>query len=529
MRSRLGGTIALVVALLSVPCARAATDTPLPVAHDARHAQPTPAAASAKPSVPAREKQKMGPSTAFLRQSRAALALDDDAEAGRALSDVIAHPEFGLLDAHEQRAVLSRAGETAIRGKDFPRARSLLLRATAAGSSNPDDWYYLSQLELQREDHEAAARHMLRLVHGWPHLLDNLHPGSVLSIVRGLKDDSPTRLELIQALFDSGWDNKGIGLGDVWYELALLRVARGEPEAAQAAFARITSPTALIKLRADRRFDALVDPAAPAFDVEAAAERRIEHLRELAGTRRDNLEVRVELGGALLMLGRHEEALRLADEALARIRDATEDAPAFHDMDQHVWLLNHRAIALRRLDRIDEAHADLLAASRMSEEGMPNVSQALNLGQFMCQLGRPAEAKAAIAPAEDLSGYGRMVKSHVELCAALQSGDRAAARRALANLRKHREDSAAIWIEALVEDGQLDAAAKAIKAALTASGTRGEILAWLQQYREMTPLPGYAPTHARWRTLMARADVRQAFAEVGRIQRYDIFFGYGTE
>ncbi len=517
--------------MISVPAA-AETVAPLPAAHDAQHARPVRAEAFDKQVAAPAAKRKTGPSTAFLRQRQAAMALGDDGDAAaadRALAAVIAHPDFGLLGTADQRFVLSRAGMMALRVDDQARARGLLERATASGSSNPDDWYFLAQLARQRKDHDDATRYLLRLVHGWPHLLDNLQVGAVLPIVHETKQDPAARLELMQALFDSGWDNRGLGLDDVWYELALLRVERGEPEAARRLFNRISAPTTLVRLRADKRFDALVDPAAAAFDVEAAAERRVGHLRQLAETRGNLLEPRAELGNALLMLGRHEEALAVLDEALARLRAAPADAPAFEDMDQHVWLLNNRAIALRRLGRIDDAVAELTAASRMTEDGLPNVSQALNLGQFFCQLGRPAEARAVIAPAVDLSGYGRMVKAHVELCAARQAGDAAAARRALAYLRKHRDDSAAIWIEGLVEADQMDAAARALADAVAATETRGDILAWLQQYRQMPPLPGYAPVHARWRALMARADVQRAFARVGRIQRYDIFFGYGTE
>lgn len=49
------------------------------------------------------------------------------------------------------------------------------------------------------------------------------------------------------------------------------------------------------------------------------------------------------------------------------------------------------------------------------------------------------------------------------------------------------------------------------------------MLAAVQDYRELAPLPAFQPVVQRWRDLLMRADVQQAIANVGRIERYPIF------
>jgi hypothetical protein len=291
--------------------------------------------------------------------------------------------------------------------------------------------------------------------------------------------------------------------------------------------ARTTSSEALVKFRVDRRFDAMLDHDAAELDIAAAAARRVERLRALAAERPRNLEVRMELGAALLATGQHVEVITLANETLAAISAAPADSPAFDDPDYAVWTLNNRAIAQRRMGRLSDAQADLLRGATMEEYGGANVSQALNLGQFLCQRGRPDQALAAIGNVGEMSGYGRMVQASIEHCIALQLQDTAAARRALAYLRKHREDSHEIWIWALVEADRMDEAASALVTALADPESRDEMLWAIQRYREPEPLPAFVAAQARWRALLARDDVLAAVARVGRIEQQPIFASGG--
>lgn len=499
-------------------------------AHDARHLQPPPVDPFRKAVVPPREARKQGVSPDYARRWRAAMALGDQgdaADADRALAQLMAHPEFPALSAGEQRATWSRAAWMAVRLDDLARARGLVDRAIAAGSDDPDDVYLLAQLDSHQGDHEAAARHLHDLAVRWPHVLDHLGTDVVLRIARQAPEEAPVRVQLMEALLHADWDGNGLGVGDLWYRLALHYQARGDAAGVRTAVARTTAPDALVKFRADRRFDALLDRDDAALDVAAAAQRRVDHLRRLAAERPDSLEVRMELSYALLATGRHADVVALATETLAAVSAGTTDAPAFADPQYAVWLLNNRAIAQRRLGKLYDAQADLFRGATLDEYGGANVSQALNLGQFLCQRGRPDEALAAIGRVGSMSGYGRMVQASIEHCAAVQQQDAAAARRALGYLRDHRDEAQDIWIWALVEAERMDEAAQALIAALETPKTRGEMLAALQDYREPDPLPAFLPVQERWRALLAREDVRQAVDTVGRIERYPIFSSGG--
>lgn len=498
--------------------------------HDAHHQQPPAAISLGKTGPSLHEKRKQGVAPAYARQWRDAMALGDNgdaADADRALATVMARPEFAVLSADEQRATWSRAAWMAVRLDDHARARRWATRAIEAGSDDPDNVYLLAQLDGHAGARADAARRLRDLAVRWPHVLRHLDTGFVLRTARQAPDDAPLRFQLMEALLQADWDGNGLGTGDLWYQLALLYQARGDAAGVRRAVARTTSPEALVMFRVDRRFDALLDRDAATFDIAAAAKRRVERLRTLAAERPRSLEVRVELGSALLATGQHAEVVALASETLAALSAGKADAPAFDDPDQAVWLLNHRAIARRRLGKVYDAQADLFRGTQMSESGGTNVSQVLNLGQFLCQRGRPDEALATLRLVGEMSGYGRMVQASVEHCAAVQHNDTAAARRALGYLRQHRDDALEIWLWALVEADRIDEAAKALIGALAAPATRGDLLAAVQDYREPVALPAFAPVQERWRALLARDDVRAAVDRVGRIERQPIFASSG--
>ena len=516
------GAVLLVAANHGV-LAQSATST---AAHDAHHQQPPSVSALGKHGPAPREKRKQGVSPGYARQWRAALAMGDQgdaADADRALARVMAHREFTTLVAGDQRATWSRAAWMATRLGDNTRARRWVTRAVEAGSDDPDDVYLLAQLDDRDGAHEAAARHLRDFAVRWPRMLRYLDTDFVLGVARQAPQDAPIRLHLLEALLQSGWDANGLGIGDLGYQLALLYQARNDIAGVRRAIALTTSPDVLVKFRVDRRFDGVVDRDTEALDIEAAARRRVASLRTLADRRPRSLEIRMELGYALLATGQHAETVTLANQTLAALSAAPADAPAFEDPHYAVWVLNNRAIAQRRLGKLYDAQADLFRGTLMAESGSANVSQVLNLGQFLCQRGRPDEALAAVGRVGNMSGYGRMVQASVEHCAAIQQQDGTAARRALDYLRDHRDDAQEIWIRALVEADRMDDAAQALIAALAAPATRGDMLAAVQDWREPAALPAFVPVQARWRALLAREDVRRAVAAVGRIERQPIF------
>lgn len=458
------------------------------------------------------------------RLGAAAQYLDEErlVEAEAELAAIIADARFAKLEPGMRHATLMMGGFAAMGIGQAAHARE---RFTAAIALDPDDSEsrtWLFALEADLGNTEAAASHLIRLARQWPERLEMLEVGSIGRFVHGMDFKAASRLEVLQALFDSGWTHSGLGASALWYELAVMRIDRGEAQGARAAVARVTGPLELIKLISDKRFDSIVDPRAPEFDIERAARRNVDELRVLALLNPTRLDAEMELGYAMLVAGMHDEVITTADGILAAIEQSAPDDGAFEDLEHKIWIMNHRAIALRRLGRHDEALATLQRASKLSEEGQANVSQALNLGTFHCDFGRPDEALDAISVLGGMSGYGRMVQARIQQCAALLKGDHPTAEQALAYLRQHRSDSASILMRALLHAGRMDEAAQLLIEELDAPESRGEALLGIQQYQTPVATPGQREIDARRKELLARTDVLASIAKVGRTGRFAI-------
>lgn len=461
-----------------------------------------------------------------LATGRALLRKRDHVGAGRTFDDILAHPLFGTLSAEERRAAWSGAAGADIEADRLDRARERTRRAIEADPGDADDWYRLSTLNYDLEDHDAAAAAFIELAQRWPELLVNVNQDYITWLLDRLERGSPRRVEYLQSLFDARWERPEYGSDRLWYQLALAHLENGDEDRARAVVRRIIAPELVVRMRSDRRFDSAIDRDGWTFDAGRSAERAIEAQRDRVAAQPRNLMARVQLTYRLLEAGQHAQTLRVADEALRAIAEAgvADEAP-FDDIQQQIWLMNNRAIALRRLGRVDEALDELLRASRLVESGGGNVSQSLNLGMFMAQLGRADEARASIgrAPEQTMTGYGRMVRALVELRIALLREDRAAERRAFAYLRRHREDAPDAYLDALLLTGRIEDAAQALIARLASPEDRGDALFYLQEFRENAPLPGDAAHREHFRRMRDRDDLRAAVEAVGRIERHPVF------
>ena len=188
--------------------------------------------------------------------------------------------------------------------------------------------------------------------------------------------------------------------------------------------------------------------------------------------------------------------------------------------EELAWTMDYRARALAQLGRFDEAVAQLRAAAERPEYGAPNVSQSINLAGLLADLGRGAEAEAIVAQvmARGLSPYGRMQAEAVRACA--RTGPAA---EALAYLREHQADAPAALQDALICEGDLQAAARLYIERLSDPDRRTSALAELQDYATppvMTPLQQAAIR--RREQLRRRPDVQAAIARVGRIEHYNL-------
>ena len=494
-----------------------------------------PGPASAAGDAPAtQESQHHGPSQFALQMRSVSILVEqaEYAEASRLLAQAMAQPQFASAAPRERRDALSLAGALAITLEDMATAREYYLQAVDADPGHAEDWYWLLLLEADMGMLEEAAGHLAIFARRWPALLDGTEADFgefdaplFGQLVYGLDKDAPVRLELLQALFDSGWDWNGRGADELWHELALLHLRRGDEAATRATLQRMRSPDVLVALRSDARFDALFDRDDPRFDVARANAARIATLRGLADARPRDLGLRVALGYALLAGGENAEMLRLADAVLAP--RAMPGPEPFDDMDELPWIINLRGIALRRLGRIDEALAQFVRAAGYQGVDPPDISHALNLGYFHCGLGNAAAAIDAIAAADHMSDYGRMVQAGIQHCAAWLQGDRDAARVALDYLREHRNDGPEMWVRALVREDRMDEARDGLLEMLASDDRRDTALELLQQYRKVAPLPGAVEVEARWDALLTLPEVLEAASRVGRVERYGLYRSTG--
>lgn len=450
---------------------------------------------------------------------------DQVPEARRLMGNLRADARFDALPREFRFAVLGVAGYVEMDDGQPEAARLLFRQALELQDTDPDLWHWLSWVESQLDRHDDAALSLARLFQQAPDRMDNIQDNHIWRLVHEPGVSPAARTELLQAIFDSGWKREPLGgASGLHYELALIRAGQGDIAALRRIVPTVTWPGDIVRMRSDKRFDAVVDPDEPAFDPLTAAARLVKSLQAQVRRAPDRLDILTHLQSALLVVGRFEEVITLAEDVQSAIESAPAHKPPYSDMDKLAWVQNQHARALEGLGRFDMSLARLEAASRLEESGRPNVSQALNLAQMYASLDRPDEALAASARAgSDMSDIGRMVKASAEQRAYLRKGDVVAAAKALDFLRENRATSETIYLDALVEAGDLDTAAAVLTAQLESADDRAEVLYKLQDFKDLPTPPAYAAVLANWKVLIARPDVQAAVARVGRISKVDLY------
>src|SRR4029077_12382171 len=117
----------------------------------------------------------------------------------------------------------------------------------------------------------------------------------------------------------------------------------------------VTDEYALISMRADRRFDAVIAAIPAQFDVDAAAKKRLESFQATVEKAPRLLEPKLIVINLLLEQQHYSVALAAADGVLAEIHSKSDPKQWYEDFDeQYVWILDSRSRVLRRLGRWDE-------------------------------------------------------------------------------------------------------------------------------------------------------------------------------
>lgn len=456
-------------------------------------------------------------------KSAAEQAMEGDTlGAGIAYDRLLPDPRMASLDVRVRSAAWLMGAQVAARQGEEKVALQRLDTALQVDPHNGAARLVLGQHQIFKDEINAGTDNLIQGIvdtDGAPELDANF----VHHLHLRLKQEPVRRLALLQALFDHHWKIEGVEPMELWTVLATLQVEANQGDKVVATLERIDAPLTLVTLRSDKRFDAYLHRDDPRHDPVAAARRRIDQLRVDTMLSPGVNQIATELSHALLVAGELEDVVGMT-QPLEDIASKLSASPG--EEGQHIaWLLDHRAIALRRLGRFDEAVATRELAARMADPTQDSVSQALNLGTLYVGLHRPALARQAVKDLTNLSSYGDGVLQLVNLRAALQLNDTAAAEQARQALLAQREVNPMLYREGLLIDNRMDDAAASLISQLQDPMERGSALRDLQELREGPPLPANATLDARYRALAQRADVQATVNRVGRIETYPLFDG----
>lgn len=454
-------------------------------------------------------------------------ALLKQAEASKAtvarIEALVTSPAFAQLEPVERCNAYWLAGAAKYDLKDYPASARYYAKAVDCPEMPKDVWTGLFSAALASSDWDNAARSLQTLLEHYPAELANFKDWTVFRTVGkagGLEKGSDRRFALLDALYDTGWKPSEGDMDSLLADLAAGLVDRGLTIRATRVAQQIRDPYVLARARADKRFDALFDHAAPEFDPEVQAGKDLErHARRMA----DNPRKLGELNSYAfyLMLNRHPDtALKLLDDALAGAAAAPKGKPPYDDLgDQLEWTKDYRQRALLDLGREDEAVAMEIEAAKSA--GDDTVSHVINLAELYDSLGRPNDALATIeAMKGGASAYGRMQAELVHVMTYAQLGDAAKLKTSLDYMKAHEADAPGSLTEALLATNDLDALAANYLRRLADPDQRLVALSELQRWGEPAHRTVMDKLWAeRTETLRNRPDIKAAVDQVGRINR----------
>jgi tetratricopeptide (TPR) repeat protein len=405
-----------------------------------------------------------------------------------------------------------------------PAAHAQALQALAAEHRA---WQRDFDAAYERDDEAASVRALAKIARWWPAGLGNYEDRDILIVISwgGETPAAPAaRFDLLCALFDAEWQfTSSVEPASAWDRLVRMHVDRGDWASAGEVLQKLRSPGPVLRMRIDKRFDRLVRAYPERFDVKTVA---LEQLRDWqAAMRRQprSAYTTYDTIVAHLQLGNYYEALRLADNTLARSRKAGSPEAAYDDVSEaYHYIYVGRSEALLGLGNWKAAETEM--KSTMIENG--DVDGRIDLAGLYSALDRADEAIATLAKLTQadapLSPFGRMAVQSVLHEAALVKGDKTLARQALDKLRRNRNDAVWLLFQQLLRAGELDEAATLLVELLEQKSTRSRALAEMQEYLPVPLPPGDIIVERARERLLQRNEVRTAILKVGRLERFEI-------
>jgi tetratricopeptide (TPR) repeat protein len=460
-----------------------------------------------------------------LRAAVARVQDNDNRNAETLLRAVVASPSFTDLTSDERHSALYFYGILLIASGDYAQAHAMLEKSTSMDETNGLDWHERLDAAARLGDDADSLYALATIADRWPTSLDQISARFIVSLdsrtrkSAGLTD---ARYKALSALANAGWrsTDPSSDADQLWLDLIEMLVAHGKTGVALAVAKNLDTPMAIVAMRADKAFDSVTsdDSALPAVTSVMAS--RLATLRSAAKAAPNDLLAAYVLADELISQNRPAEALSFVDETMARATATPTAASKMDNQDHLIWVMNSRSDALVMLGRDDEALATLAKAARRPEDGGPNVSQVLNLGQMYEELGRPKDALDQIKDVENMSGYGRMTQEGIRACSYAQLGDTAAVAASLNYMEAHQADAPVLFFETLLCTGDEDHAARYLTSQLADPKVRRTFLVRLQTYAPVREQPFAAEITRRRLRVRARPDVQAAILAVGHINEY---------
>jgi tetratricopeptide (TPR) repeat protein len=469
-----------------------------------------------------------------VERERAALAAvmdqiqqhDADAKTEAAFVAILSDPAFARLSDNERHLAYLMYSAVLLDDGKYLIASRMLGQANIIQAPGEVDWDLRLRISYALHDYADAARAAAKVARSWPDELRSYNDDAVFRLAREIQKpggDPQAAEEFLAAMFDDKWKPESAfrTADTLWFGLARLRLGHGDAAGAREAAAAIGDPETLIRMRSDKRFDALVAADPGHYDVMKAYDRLLAGERAASARMPDKLEGVNRVTGILFTLNRMQESLDLLDAALARAKAKSD---AFGDADDQLnWSFNQRARVLFYLGRSDEGFRAMESGAAMKEGGQVNVSQAINLAGEYDAYDRPKDALRAIEKLgpKDMSPYGTLSLEDTRACAYFELSDKTNLAETLDTMKAHAEDGIQPFLNTMLFIGDLDAASAYVIAHLEDASQRSDMLYFLQTY---LPMPNATvrenTVHANWTALRTRPDVAAAIAKAGRVETY---------
>ena len=441
------------------------------------------------------------------------------------LMELISRPDFAeILHARRQSMFMVRLAMCSADAGEFAAAADYANRAVAL---DPESFgtqgvklriaMEARQLRPAMEAFEAVSR----LRPGFVRSLDPYRINEIVELALTGDATGDSALRVFDVLVQTGWQQPPPYFDDeVRVAHARLLVQRGRFAEARARLAPVADVASLVVVRADNRFDALRgDPEFEAWlDLTAGAAKGVERARAAMEHYPHLIDAAYQYAGTLIHANRHAEAYEVARTSVQRYM---ENPAAFEQSSVSLGLMkNLMGSTLYGIGRADEAREVYRQAIRDLEDDPFGPSVRMNFANFLVGEGRAAEALETLSRSGGMSPWGQAWAKSIEVCAAVQLNDTAAAQETLEQVRFLETYHEGALPHALLCLNDMDGLAENVIRRLKDPLARARVLQSLQ----VTPatgideMPFMKAIREREAALRMREDVRQVVDAFGRIE-----------